>query len=77
MRLFKRMGPRVILVEHRGRLVGLVTVKDVLKYIATERHYTPTWSERVDSEDVSREALSWTRTQVQSLVSWCRRVFRR
>lgn len=25
--------PRVILLEHRGKLVGLVTVKDVLKYI--------------------------------------------
>ncbi|KAL1981119.1 hypothetical protein VTN96DRAFT_3053 [Rasamsonia emersonii] len=32
MELFKKMGPRVILVEHRGRLIGLVTVKDCLKY---------------------------------------------
>ncbi|KAI9679463.1 MAG: glycerol ethanol, ferric requiring protein [Caeruleum heppii] len=32
MELFKKMGPRVILVEHRGRLTGLVTVKDCLKY---------------------------------------------
>jgi chloride channel 3/4/5 len=32
MELFKKMGPRVILVEHRGRLAGLVTVKDCLKY---------------------------------------------
>lgn len=32
MELFKKMGPRVILVEHQGRLVGLVTVKDCLKY---------------------------------------------
>ncbi|KAL1962879.1 hypothetical protein VTN77DRAFT_9057 [Rasamsonia byssochlamydoides] len=32
MELFKKMGPRVILVEHRGRLMGLVTVKDCLKY---------------------------------------------
>lgn len=32
MELFKKMGPRVILVEHRGKLVGLVTVKDCLKY---------------------------------------------
>ena len=32
MELFKKMGPRAILVEYRGRLVGLVTVKDVLKY---------------------------------------------
>ena len=33
MELFKKMGPRVILVEHRGRLVGLVTVKDCLKWL--------------------------------------------
>ncbi|KAL1993199.1 hypothetical protein VTN49DRAFT_3148 [Thermomyces lanuginosus] len=32
MELFKKMGPRVILVERRGRLMGLVTVKDCLKY---------------------------------------------
>ena len=32
MELFKKMGPRVILVEHKGRLTGLVTVKDCLKY---------------------------------------------
>lgn len=32
MELFKKMGPRVILVEQRGRLLGLVTVKDCLKY---------------------------------------------
>lgn len=32
MELFKKMGPRVILVEYRGRVAGLVTVKDCLKY---------------------------------------------
>lgn len=32
MELFKKMGPRVILVEYRGQLTGLVTVKDCLKY---------------------------------------------
>jgi chloride channel 3/4/5 len=32
MELFKKLGPRVILVEHRGRLMGLVTVKDCLKF---------------------------------------------
>ena len=32
MEIFKKMGPRVILVEHRGRLVGLITVKDCLRY---------------------------------------------
>lgn len=32
MELFKKMGPRVIIVEYRGRLTGLVTVKDCLKF---------------------------------------------
>ena len=32
MELFKKMGPRVIIVEHRGRVAGLVTVKDCLKF---------------------------------------------
>ncbi|KAI9748411.1 MAG: glycerol ethanol, ferric requiring protein [Lichina confinis] len=32
MEVFKKMGPRVILVEYRGQLTGLVTVKDCLKY---------------------------------------------
>lgn len=32
MEIFKKMGPRAILIEHRGRLAGLVTVKDCLKY---------------------------------------------
>lgn len=30
------MGPRVILVSLRGSLVGLVTVKDVLKHVAAQ-----------------------------------------
>ncbi|MCJ1312222.1 glycerol ethanol, ferric requiring protein [Agyrium rufum] len=32
MELFKKLGPRVILVEYKGSLTGLVTVKDCLKY---------------------------------------------
>jgi chloride channel 3/4/5 len=32
MELFKKMGPRVILVEYHGQFLGLVTVKDCLKY---------------------------------------------
>ncbi|KAJ9191648.1 hypothetical protein DTO164E3_8756 [Paecilomyces variotii] len=50
MELFKKMGPRVILVEHRGRLSGLVTVKDCLKYqfkVEAEEHAVaatnPSW----------------------------------
>jgi chloride channel 3/4/5 len=38
LQLFRRMGPRVILVSHEGQLVGLVTIKDVLRHEATEKH---------------------------------------
>lgn len=41
MEIFKKMGPRVILVEHRGKVTGLVTVKDCLKYqfkVEAEEH---------------------------------------
>ncbi|CEH16626.1 probable voltage-gated chloride channel (clc-a) [Ceraceosorus bombacis] len=38
MDLFKKMGPRVVLVTRLGRLVGLVTVKDVLKHVAAQEH---------------------------------------
>lgn len=41
MELFKKMGPRVILVDYRGRLAGLVTVKDCLKFqFKVEAHET-------------------------------------
>ena len=32
MEIFKKLGPRVVLVEYKGHLAGLVTVKDCLKY---------------------------------------------
>ncbi|KAI2781165.1 chloride channel protein [Daldinia loculata] len=32
MELFRKIGPRVILIEHHGRLSGLVTAKDCLRY---------------------------------------------
>jgi chloride channel 3/4/5 len=32
MDMFRKIGPRAILIEYRGKLVGLVTVKDCLKY---------------------------------------------
>lgn len=42
MEVFKKMGPRVILIEYRGRLTGLVTVKDCLKYqFKVEAHENP------------------------------------
>ncbi|KAH0569237.1 hypothetical protein GP486_000054 [Trichoglossum hirsutum] len=32
MEIFNKMGPRAILIEYHGRLSGLVTIKDCLKY---------------------------------------------
>ncbi|KFA49563.1 hypothetical protein S40293_02814 [Stachybotrys chartarum IBT 40293] len=32
MEVFRKVGPRVILIEYHGKLTGLVTVKDCLKY---------------------------------------------
>ncbi|KAI9053062.1 hypothetical protein LZ554_003331 [Drepanopeziza brunnea f. sp. 'monogermtubi'] len=32
MEVFRKIGPRVILIEYHGKLAGLVTVKDCLKY---------------------------------------------
>lgn len=49
MELFKKMGPRVILVEYRGRLAGLVTVKDCLKYqFKVEAQENPTHDPALD-----------------------------
>jgi chloride channel 3/4/5 len=51
MQLFRRMGPRVILVEDRGALVGLCTVKDVLHLDAAALDI-----------DTPRLAASWSRS---------------
>ncbi|KAI3614729.1 hypothetical protein CBS9595_004000 [Malassezia furfur] len=36
--LFRQMGPRVILVVERGALVGMVTIKDLLKHVASKEY---------------------------------------
>lgn len=49
MELFKKMGPRVILIEYRGKLTGLVTVKDCLKYqFKVEAHDNPQVARSLD-----------------------------
>ncbi|KAF2103317.1 voltage gated chloride channel [Rhizodiscina lignyota] len=63
MELFKKMGPRVILVEHRGKLVGLVTVKDCLKYQFKVEHQEHE-NERIEGNeqrerDISVDARIW------------------
>ena len=60
MELFKKMGPRVILVEHHGQLHGLVTVKDCLKYqfkAEAQEHL------RDDGADGARQERLWEAVQ--------------
>ncbi|KAG0238613.1 glycerol ethanol, ferric requiring protein [Actinomortierella wolfii] len=54
MEIFKQMGPRVILIEHFGKLMGLITVKDLLKYIARTEALE---EEEEDDEDPYDERL--------------------
>lgn len=73
MELFKKMGPRVILIDYRGRLAGLVTVKDCLKYqFQVEAHETtredPSLDERQERLwDTMKQAGDWVADTVTSL----------
>lgn len=73
MELFKKMGPRVILIDYRGRLAGLVTVKDCLKYqFKVEAHETVRDRAVVDEgQEKLWEAISWTADWVADQVSRC------
>ncbi|KAG0182210.1 glycerol ethanol, ferric requiring protein [Apophysomyces sp. BC1034] len=63
MDMFKQLGPRVVLLEHRGKLVGLITVKDVLKYMAHMEMNGEDTSRRNGNSDQGSECvgrvLSW------------------
>ncbi|KAA1471841.1 voltage-gated chloride channel [Dentipellis sp. KUC8613] len=79
MQLFKRMGPRVILVEDLGSLVGLVTVKDVLQLTPGERLNSPTavWRDPRRRDRSWDEVSTWLTHLQESLSSWYHRVSRR
>ena len=77
MQLFKRMGPRVILVEDHGALRGLVTVKDVLKYTLTETGEMRTRWDETQFEGIVEEVWTWTTKQANAIVSLSRRLLRR
>lgn len=75
---FLNCRPRVILVEEHGLLVGLVTVKDVLRFIATEKpDHSPSWDERGGLDGLLEEAWTWASDAVYRTVSWGRRLLRR
>ncbi|KAJ2917751.1 hypothetical protein MD484_g2651, partial [Candolleomyces efflorescens] len=77
MQIFKRMGPRVILVEQRGVLCGLVTIKDVLRYIATEKPgHRPSWDERGGLDGLLEEIWTWGSDVKARIVSWGLRILR-
>ena len=66
MELFKKMGPRVILVEHKGRLSGLITVKDCLKY-----QFQVEAQERGEAVDGREERLErWIWGAIKGSMTW-------
>ncbi|KAF8837685.1 hypothetical protein BDN67DRAFT_1026839 [Paxillus ammoniavirescens] len=78
MQLFKRMGPRVILVEEQGSLKGLVTVKDVLRFSVTEKSEgdQPLWD--VGELEAALEVMwNWAVEIIDTSLEWCRRMVRR
>ena len=73
MELFKKMGPRVILIEHRGKLIGLVTVKDCLKYqFKVEASENPREDSAVAESqerlwEIIRKISSWLSWRIQTM----------
>jgi chloride channel 3/4/5 len=70
-------SPRVILVEDHGSLVGLVTVKDVLRFTALEKPDEPSWHDRGGLSGMLEEALTWAANVMHNLVAWSRNLIRR
>ncbi|XP_044722058.1 voltage gated chloride channel domain-containing protein [Hirsutella rhossiliensis] len=73
MELFRKIGPRVILIEYHGRLTGLVTVKDCLKYqFKVEAAENPKDDHRIREGQeqlwaVLRTAGYWVSDQISSV----------
>ncbi|ROT40622.1 chloride channel protein [Sodiomyces alkalinus F11] len=72
MELFRKIGPRVILIEYHGKLIGLVTVKDCLKYqFKVEAAEHPRDDHQVlEAQEklwgVMRKAVGWVSDKVSS-----------
>lgn len=74
MQLFKKMGPRVILVESQGNLRGLITIKDILKEIITQEqhhaaHGAPGEVFDAELEESLEEASEWIKEKANYLGS--------
>ena len=64
-------------MEDHGALVGLVTVKDVLRYTLTEAgEVRSPWDEH-QFEGIIEETWTWVTTRTDAAFSWCRRLLRR
>ncbi|KAJ1304852.1 hypothetical protein OPQ81_005985 [Rhizoctonia solani] len=78
--LFNRMGPRVILVEHHGILVGLITVKDVLRFMVSSEHEHPgrsVWDNQGELDALLEEAWLWAGDLWRKTLAMGRRIIRR
>lgn len=73
MELFRKIGPRVILIEYHGKLSGLVTIKDCLRYqFKVEAAENPKDSVRIQEGQeqlwtVIRKASNWISGQLSSV----------
>jgi len=65
-------------VEDHGVLVGLVTVKDVLRFTALEKPGSePSWDERGGLDGMLEEIWTWAVGVFQHVVLWSRNLVRR
>lgn len=69
MDLFKALGPHTILVEYRGRLVGMITVKDILKFEAMH-HAEGLHEVRRKRKKEVNEFDEWTWEHLTSVITW-------
>ncbi|POR39095.1 Chloride channel protein [Tolypocladium paradoxum] len=73
MELFRKIGPRVILIEYHGKLTGLVTVKDCLRYqFKVEAAENPKDDHRIlEGQEqlwgILRRAGNWVSGQIASV----------
>ncbi|KAA8901445.1 voltage gated chloride channel [Sphaerosporella brunnea] len=74
MEIFKKVGPRVVLVEHRGKLRGIVTRKDVLRFqFKVENREHPRSEDDIDADRFREEKL-WE--LIVRSAEWVRRKLR-
>lgn len=65
-------------MEDHGVLAGLVTVKDVLRFIALEKpEMEPSFDERGGLDGLLEEVLSWGSGMWTAILLWSRKLIRR